>query len=129
MAIKTKIKCPYCDKEMGKQGIYGHLAGNHPDKEAEYRANNPPKRSNIKPESQEKPKEKEYDYSEEEKGSENYIEPPETPAPDPKPEPKPEPEKKEDPKPVPEIKPAEGDKKADKPKSFLSRILDYNIEF
>ena len=47
--LKHEIVCPYCDKTMGKQGIYGHIRGNHKGMEDDYRARFPPKMTSIKP--------------------------------------------------------------------------------
>lgn len=131
MTIKTRIECPYCNKKMGKQGIYGHMNGNHPEKVAEYRAAHPPKRSSIP---------LPVTVTTEEAKPEEPIPIVEESKPDPeetkiesKPEVKPEP-KKEDPKPEKKTEPkpevtGSGDVKPSKGKSFLDRILDYDISF
>lgn len=43
------IECPYCNKTMGKQGIYGHIRGNHKEMENDYRTRFPPKMTSLKP--------------------------------------------------------------------------------
>jgi len=47
--LKHEIECPYCHKTMGKQGIYGHIRGNHKGMEDDYRSRFPPKMTSIKP--------------------------------------------------------------------------------
>lgn len=127
---KFEIVCPYCNKTLGKQGIYGHIRGNHPDKEEEYRKNNPPKMSSIRnhtpytPEPTKDEPEKETMTEEEKKP----IPEPEKPQEVPKPEPKPEPVK-EEPKPEPKPEPKkEGEQKPKKGKSFLDWIFSEEEE-
>ena len=115
--IKHEIVCPYCDKTMGKQGIYGHIRGNHKGMEDDYRSRFPPKMTSIKPKHEIK-----------------------EPEPEPEPDPIeeimteeiPEPEIKEEVKePVKEVvKPAvpAGDVKPAKSKSFLDWLFGEDDE-
>jgi len=107
------IECPYCNKVMGKQGIYGHIRGNHKDMEDDYRTRFPPKMTSVKPKNKIVPEEPK-DIIEETMPEEPQPQPViETSAP--KEESKPEPE--------PVIVKESGDPKAKKGQSFLDWLF------
>ena len=115
--IKHEIECPYCHKTMGKQGIYGHIRGNHKGMEDDYRARFPPKMTSLKP----KDKEPDPDPDPDPEIIEKIMN--EEPQPETKSEPKPKLEPaKEVPKPEPIIV-KDGDKKSKKGDSFLDWLF------
>jgi len=120
--IKHEIVCPYCDKTMGKQGIYGHIRGNHKGMEDDYRSRFPPKMTSLKPKKNE-PKHAEIKEPEPDPIEEIMSE--EIPEPEIKEEVK-EPVK-EVVKPVAPVIPA-GDVKPAKSKSFLDWLFGEDDE-
>lgn len=121
--LKHEIECPYCHKTMGKQGIYGHIRGNHKGMEDDYRSRFPPKMTSLK--SQHEPKEEIKSEPDPDPIEEIMNEEPkEQPAIEEK-KPEPEPVKET---PAPEVKP-EGEKSPSKKGgSFLDWLFGGNEE-